>query len=63
MRAASGLVFPNDPGYTCHWEAEKGRAETRKWLRQRERERDAPRGLPGIPKMNVPTERSGGGSH
>jgi hypothetical protein len=29
MRHASNLVFPYDPGYTGHWEAEKRRKETR----------------------------------
>jgi hypothetical protein len=63
MRVASGLVFPYDPGYTGHWEAEKRREETREWLRRRECEGDVPRGVPGIPKMNGPAERRGGDSH
>jgi hypothetical protein len=58
MRAASGLVFPYDPEYTGHWEAEKRREETREWLRQCERKRDAPRGVPGIPEMNIPAGQS-----
>ena len=32
MRHTSNLVFPYDPGYTGHWEAEKRREETREAL-------------------------------
>jgi hypothetical protein len=56
MRHASNLVFPYDPGYTGHWEAEKRRKEMREWLRQRERERDAPSRVSGTPGMNVPIQ-------
>jgi hypothetical protein len=57
MRPTSNLVFPYDPQYTGHWEAEKRRKETRKWLRQREREVKSPSIIPETPKMNRGAER------
>jgi hypothetical protein len=62
MRHTSNLVFPYDPGYTGHWEAEKRREETREWLRQRKREKDARSSDSRAPEMNVTAERKRGHS-
>jgi hypothetical protein len=36
VRPNSKVKLPYEPGYTCHWEMEKRRKETRDWLRKRE---------------------------
>jgi hypothetical protein len=62
MRHTSNLIFPYDPGYTGHWEAEKRREDTREWLRQRKREKVAPPSESRTPETSVTADRKRGHS-